>query len=438
MMDQSRSAATSPSPENPVFLRAVSQLARQRPVVTSRAIYNHHGIKLLEGGVQVDAGLYDRLLSHRLSAPLDDSVDSNPAVTGAVLREAAEAALARWPFFALMAPPGRVRSMVLQSIEAIPLPRPVAFHLTLARETRPAAVFEHGILMALLCAHLVREGGAPIHDMTVAAAAGLLHDLGMLHIDPELLDAGTRLSGDERRPLYAHPLTGSMLIARFHEYPSQVGRAILEHHELLDGSGYPRGLSGEAISPLGRLLSLCEVVTAMFDGARQRPELRVSLLLRVGKRRFDAELVPSIHRLLRALPPVDGDTDASVAESVERLRVLAELLNQWHLAAGAAAPTQAPGGRAVLKAMADQAGALQRMMFEAGITPEQLDLIGGAGEADAQLRSELWALAGELRWNLQASANQLRRRWRSASEDPSFPAPVAAWLDQVEALDGPG
>jgi len=77
-------------------------------------------------------------------------------------------------------------------------------------------------------------------------------------------------------------------------------------------------------------------------------------------------------------------------------------------------------------------------MFEAGITPEQLAFIAEAGEADAQLRSELWALAGELRWNLQASANQLRRRWRSASEAPPFPAPVSAWLDQVEALDGPG
>ncbi len=432
-MEQSSSSAA----ESPGFLRAVSQLAQQRPVVTSRAIYNHHGIKLLEGGVQVDARLYDRLLSHRLATPLDESVDSEPSVTGALLRQAAEAALARWPFFALMGPPGRVRDMLLQSIEAIPLPRPVALHLTLARETRPAQ-FEHSVLMALLCAHLVREGGAPIHDMTVAASAGLLHDLGMLHIAAELLEAGNRLSGDERRPLYAHPLTGSMLIARFHEYPSQVGRAILEHHERLDGSGYPRGLAGDAISPLGRLLSLCEVVTAMFDGERERPELRVSLLLRIGARRYDPALVPSIHRLLRALPRAGDDVDATVADSVGRLRALADLLNQWHAAAQACTPTLAPAGRAVIKSMADQAGSLQRMLFEAGITPEHLAFIGAAGEADAQLRAELWALNGELRWNLLASANQLRRRWRSASGGAPFPAVVAAWLDQVEALGAPG
>ena len=57
-----------------------------------------------------------------------------------------------------------------------------------------------------------------------------------------------------------------MLLARFRDYPKEAVRAVLEHHELLDGSGYPRGLVGDAISPLGRLLSLAEVVTAMFDG----------------------------------------------------------------------------------------------------------------------------------------------------------------------------
>ncbi|HWI10919.1 MAG TPA: HD domain-containing phosphohydrolase [Burkholderiaceae bacterium] len=432
-MEQSTSTAAA---ESPAFLRAVTQLAQQRPVLTSRAIYNHNGIKLLEGGVQVDAGLYDRLLSHRLATPLDESVDSDPSVTGAVLREAAEAAMLRWPFFALLGPAGRVRSMLLQSIEAIPLPRPVALHLTLARETRPA-VFEHSVLMALLCAHLVREGGAPIHDMTVAASAGLLHDLGMLHIAAEVLDAGNLLSGDARRPLYAHPLTGSMLIARFHEYPSTIARAILEHHERLDGSGYPRGLAGDAISPLGRLLSLCEVVTAMFDGERKHPELRVSLLLRIGAPRYDPTLVPSIHRLLRALPaPVDA-VGASIAESVARLRVLAELLNTWHEVAQAAAPALVPAGRAVLKSMAEQAAALQRMLFEAGITPEQLDFIGASSEPDAPLRTELWALTGELRWNLRASANQLRRRWRAAMSGQPFPAPIAAWLDAIDALDAP-
>ncbi len=154
---------------------------------------------------------------------------------------------------------------MLDAVASVRLPKPVALHLTLARETRPA-LFDHSILMALLCAHLVRESGGAKGDVREAAAAGLLHDLGMLHIAPGLLDSDERLSGDELRPVYVHPLTSSMLVDRFAEYSKEIVRAIVEHHERLDGSGYPRGLAGDAISPLGRVLALAEVVTAMFDG----------------------------------------------------------------------------------------------------------------------------------------------------------------------------
>ena len=420
-------------PNSPAFVKAVTQLGERRPVTTVRAIYNHQGTKLLEGGVQIDAGLYDRLVAHRLAAPLDEDLDSAPTVTGTMLRAAAEAAIARWTFFGLMAPAGRVRSMVLQAIEAIPLPRPVAFHLTLARETRPA-LFEHSVLMAILAAHLVREGGAPIHDMTVAATAGLLHDLGMLHIDAELLDAGNRLSGDERRPLYVHPVTSSMLIARFHEYSNDISRAILEHHELLDGSGYPRGLAGEAISPLGRLLSLCEVVTAMFDGEREYPEQRVSLLLRMTPRRFDAALVPSIHRLLRACPVVTEAVSLTLGEAVAGLQPMTQLLTRFHAVATALAPTLDAAAQGVLKAVGVQADTLQRALFEAGVTPDQLDRLVHAADADAGLRAELWALNRELHWHLGASANQLRRRWNAGVRGQPLPVELEAWVTDVEAL----
>ena len=424
------------APDGRAFLKAVTELGQKRPVVTSRAIYNDRGIKLLEGGVVVDASLYDRLVAHRLRTPLDECVDSDPAVDGGVLQQAAQAAAASTPFFAQMIPPGRVRDMVLNAIGAIPLPRPLAFQLTLAQETRPA-LLDHSVRCALLCAHLVREGGAPLHDMTMAAAAGLLHDIGMLHVDPELLASDQRLTGDARRPLYAHPIVASMQVERFHDYPREVSRAVLEHHERLDGSGYPRGVAASTMTPLGRVLSLAEVVTAMFDGDRQHPVQRVSLLLRMSPRRYDPALTGSIHRLVQAVPPPAEAASALVEESMHRLRLQCGLVDDCVQLARTLAAQQAGTGAAVLASVAEQAETLRRMLLEAGLTPDQLDRLAQDDLSATDIRIELWALEQELRWQLNAIGNQLQRRWRGAGDTP-LPATLAEWLEQVRAFDAGG
>lgn len=433
-MNEASAAEAGTEAESPAFLQAVVELGARRPITTSQAIYNAQGVKLLEGGVTIDKGLYDRLVSHRLALPLDECVETGGGLTGAVLREAAVAAVARFPFFARVAPAGAARNLILDCLADVALPKPVALHLDLARETRPA-LFEHAILMALLAAHLAREGGAGRFGIGLAVAGGLLHDLGMLHIDPELLDSDDRLSGDRLRPVYVHPLTTSMLVDRFAEYPKEVVRAIVEHHERLDGSGYPRGLTGAAMSPLGRTLALAEVVTAMFDGQRQHPEQRVSLLLRINPRRYDPKGVAAIHKLL-AGAPVPDETEVMAAEPlIERLLQAADVLGAWPAAAEALAREGSAEQSPLLQSMNGQNATLQRMLHDAGITPEQLRALGGEAAGDAAFRLELWALAEELLWQLHAAANQLERRWPAREPGAAHPEALAAWLRAVAALD---
>ncbi|MDP3823734.1 MAG: HD domain-containing phosphohydrolase [Burkholderiales bacterium] len=420
--------------ESPAFLHAVAELAQRRAVVTARAVYNLQGAKLVDSGVSLDAALVGTLQAQPLAMRLDECVATDDAIDAARLRKAAADAIRSLPFFAAMAPDDESREALLDAVAAIPLPAPVAFQLTLARETS-FEQFDHGVLMALLCAHLVRGAGASADDMAAAAAAGLLHDLGMLHIDPELLKAGHRLSSSERRPLYVHPITSAMLVDRFEVYPQQVMRAIIEHHEQLDGSGYPQGLAGNAISPLGRVLSLAEVVTAMFDGKRQYPEQRVSLMLRISPRRFDATSVAAVQRLLATLPAPVDEPGPGVAESVQRLQLLAGLLAEWHDALDQTTPDLDDTSRSVLRSFAEQADALQSMLFDAGITAEQLGMLTSGAESDPALRVELWALAQELQWNLIASAHQLQRRWEGFDADQPIPEALAAWGDTVWALD---
>jgi len=343
----------------------------------------------------------------------------------------------RWPFFALLAPTAVARESLLRLIASLPLPRPIALHLDLARNSRPG-LFMHSILMALLCAWLAGQGeGSTRDDVADAAAAGLLHDLGMLHIDPALLDADERLSGNRLNPVYVHPLTSSMLVERFDAYPKPVARAVVEHHERLDGSGYPRGLVDEAISPLGRIVALAEVVTAMFDGERAQPEQRVSLLLRINPRRYDPAHAAAVHRLLAALPASAAETGDTPEHSIARLLRLADELERWRQTSEAIAPGLDGDHAALLGSMNEQHATLQRMLYDAGVTHEQLGALGDDIEADTAMRIELWALAEELLWQLHSAANQLKRRWQATEPALAHPPALAAWFAGVASLDEP-
>ena len=292
--------------------------------------------------------------------------------------------------------------------------------------------------MALLCAHLVRESGGAKADVREAAVAGLLHDLGMLHIAPGLLDSEERLSGDELRPVYVHPLTSSMLVDRFPEYSKEIVRAIVEHHERLDGSGYPRGLAGDAISPLGRVLALAEVVTAMFDGTRRLPEQRVSLLLRINPRRYDAAHVATVHRLLAVAAPRRATPRASPPR-------------RWSRGCSGSPTCSRSGARRARRSAARSTARRRRSSRRStrrtrpcsacSTTPasraSSSTAIAGEVGTDAALRIELWALAEELLWQLHAAANQLSGAGAAPTPARRIRASSTAWFAAVAALDAP-
>lgn len=408
------------------YVRAVTELGEKRPVLTSRAIYNEHGMKLLDVGVRVDTRMYERLTEHRLAVPVEDCLSSEPAVNGRVLVEAAEALLGRWPLLAAMGAQPKTREVVLAALGSVPLPAPMGFSLMLARESYPE-LFEHAVLTAFTAGYLAWSPVARRHDVLLACAAGLLHDLGMLHVDPVLMAPEKRLSAEQRRQLYAHPLASALRVERHHEYPREVVRAILEHHEQLDGSGYPRGLSGEAISPLGRILSLAEVVTAMHGRGATDPELRLSVALRMNRHRYDQELAQVLLELLAECPA--RASSATVGDPVGELNEVQGLLQGWTAVAAAQGPA------AVLARTTERVAEIRRALAGAGASPEQLQWLGGDA-LEPRLLAELSLIAREAAWQVRTVSRELRWRWR-LEPGQAYPEALERWLAEVARVCGP-
>lgn len=412
------------------FTKAVTELGEKRPVVTTEAIFNDRGVKILEKGVAVNASLYDRLNAHKLPVPIEQSVSSSPLINGPVLRAHAEQAMAEVPFFERIGADAKHRSLLLDSLEKLTLPEPMAFQLLLANEVRPA-LFRHSVQMALFAGWMSLTPVVSRYDVGMAAAAGLLHDIGMLHLDPLLLNPEDAITREQRRQLYSHPLVSTVLMERHHEYPRELLRAVKEHHEFLDGSGYPRHLQGDAIGPLGRILSLGELVTSMLESGRDAPEMRLWVQLRMNKHRYDAGLVARVQQHLRPQNELTGEGLVLLEDPVGRLQAINATVSDWPAAALQGLPLS-DARREGMAAVLVQASQLRRTLATVGVADLQLAQLGGETLDDA-LRLELSLLAQEALWQLRTLTRQTKRRWRLGDE-PGYPAPLQAWLDRADTL----
>ena len=95
----------------------------------------------------------------------------------------------------------------------------------------------------------------PTHKLIDLGVAALLHDIGMLMVPEELYLRPGSLTEDEKIIIKNHPIYGYKLLDSYN-FPPAIKRAVLEHHEREDGTGYPRNLSEENISQYGKIIAL--------------------------------------------------------------------------------------------------------------------------------------------------------------------------------------
>ncbi len=132
--------------------------------------------------------------------------------------------------------------------------------------------------------------------------AGLIHDIGKIVAPAEILIKPGKLSKSEFQLIKEHPRAGYELIKDI-AFPWPVAHIILQHHERLDGSGYPEGLAGDAILPEARILAVADVVEAVCSLRPYRPALGIEKALeeiRKGRGfRYDTRVVDACIRLFR-------------------------------------------------------------------------------------------------------------------------------------------
>jgi len=169
-------------------------------------------------------------------------------------------------------------------------------------EMRDPYTSGHQQRVAQLAAAIGRELGLPEAELHGLYLASIVHDLGKLHIPAEILSKPTRLSRIEFELIKGHAEAGYDLLKTV-DFPWPIAEVVHQHHERLDGSGYPRGLRGGEILLQARIVAVADVVEAMASHRPYRPargiEAALDEVIANQGKFYDPEVVAACVRLFR-------------------------------------------------------------------------------------------------------------------------------------------
>jgi len=160
--------------------------------------------------------------------------------------------------------------------------------------------FRHCLLVSGVAVGFAGELGMARADVERLARAALAHDAGKARVPVDLLDKRGRLTEAEFAIVRRHPEWGwALLQTTDRSTDPALLDAVLHHHEALDGSGYPHGLSGGGISDLTRVLTICDVYGALSEPRAYKPPMRSAQIMDVlrdmaANHKLDAALVRAL------------------------------------------------------------------------------------------------------------------------------------------------
>jgi PAS domain S-box-containing protein/putative nucleotidyltransferase with HDIG domain len=191
----------------------------------------------------------------------------------------------------------RMQEALIRSLEA------TLSVLSLTAEMRDPYTAGHQRRVTELAIALARKLGFPHDECDTLRIAGLLHDIGKLGIPAEILSKPSVLSPIEFELIRTHPQVAYEILADA-AFPNLVAEIVLQHHERLDGSGYPRRISGDDILIEARILGVADVVEAMASHRPYRPALGIEAALteiRAGRgTRYDQQVVDACAALFES------------------------------------------------------------------------------------------------------------------------------------------
>jgi hemerythrin-like metal-binding protein len=295
---------------NPHFVRAMVSASAHCSIHASEDIVDANGLKLWTRGRAIDDRLLERLSNRKLRKPIELCVYAADPIAAAGLAETIEGKVSA--SMDLRAALEQDLARVLKTVRGIS-PNPTELMLLSVMRYAEREMMGHAALVSAVA--LASAALVDVHPdvLRTLARAALLHDVGELYLAPSLFESRKPRSADEIRQIRTHPAIGAQVAIELARSGSTVGHLIALSHERLDGWGYPRGLTVDALPLPAQALLFAEAISPMLESPVNGLQ-RAAVAVRLVPGEFASAMVNWIVRWGHARP-IEPQPDIS-AEAI--------------------------------------------------------------------------------------------------------------------------
>lgn len=244
------------------YLDHLATVNQSRGVTATEDIFNCQGALITRRGARLDHGAAQRIAKHKLSKPLEYQIQIEGTITTRILAE-------KFTLLAQKHPDLGVLHQKLdfdadfQALLAREVPNPVITQKLTVLQLQQPSLFEQALFGLWLAMLIARELGLPKHEIHMAGMASLIRDLGFLHLPHDMVAKGGSFSADEWRAMHGHVVIGQIIARDVATLHPHIARAVLEHHEHSDGTGYPSAREGGQLGVFGQIVGMSDRLGAM-------------------------------------------------------------------------------------------------------------------------------------------------------------------------------
>ncbi|BBL72009.1 HD domain-containing phosphohydrolase [Methylogaea oryzae] len=357
------------------FLAHLKAVSQKDSIHTVEEIQDSNGKKLLDRNELLEPQKLQKLSQAQLKKPIYACIRFMEPLTMAAIRLHMQKAMDQSPGARLFERTPQGQQVALECLNRVTLPLPLLNLLTIMSKRLPE-LYTHSLEVTLICTYIGTLHRMPFSELVNLMYVGLFHDIGSMFLSPHLLDREGKLSWSDWRQIYTHPTLSYTILKDVQGLSPHVLAAVRQHHERIDGSGYPQGLTDKKLGELGRVAASAELIASV---AQHKSQYHLTTVLNANIGKLDPAVLDTMAKVLAGIGSDDAVQASDNAAIYGLIDVVNDALARWQ--------SIDPPSRAhrALEKVANGLSAVERIVNESELSADKL----APHDADAMVRLKL-------------------------------------------------